>query len=110
MHVKAYSGSLSFDGRAVTITREGFLARASHGRGEKRIPLKAIQAVQWKDAGRLTNGFIQFTVAGGVESTAQKGGRTAAAAGDENSVVFTRKQAADVRAFRDAVQAAMDDL
>ena len=36
------------------------------GKGEKRIPISSIKAVQWKPAGPLVNGFIQFTVPGGL--------------------------------------------
>ncbi len=34
---KGYNGQASFDGRFITITRKGFVARGSVGKGEKRI-------------------------------------------------------------------------
>ncbi|MFF7147521.1 DUF4429 domain-containing protein [Streptomyces griseoaurantiacus] len=98
-------GQLAFDGQYVTITRNGFLARATHGRGDKKIPLTAISAVQWKPAG-MTNGFIQLSI-GGADRQAAKGGRTMNAAKDENSVVFTRKQQSAFEALRAALEQAI---
>lgn len=98
-------GQMQFDGQYVTITRNGFLARATHGRGDKKIPLTAISAVQWKPAG-MTNGFIQLSI-GGADRQAAKGGRTMNAAKDENSVVFTRKQQPAFEALRAALEQAI---
>lgn len=98
-------GQMQFDGQYVTITRNGFLARATHGRGDKKIPLTAISAVQWKPAG-MTNGFIQLSI-GGADRQAAKGGRTMNAAKDENSVVFTRKQQSAFEALRAALEQAI---
>lgn len=104
---KGHSGTVAFDGQFVIITREGLLARMNFGKGEKRIALRSITAVQVKEAGTLTNGFIQFTISGGSESTAKKGSRTVAAANDENSVVFTKAQAPAFVEIRDAINAAI---
>ena len=72
------------------------LARAAHGKGEKKIPIRSISAVQWKEPGALVNGFIQFTILGGTEVTARHGNRTISAGNDENSVVITKPQAAAI--------------
>ncbi len=98
-------GQLAFDGQYVTITRNGFLARATHGRGDKKIPTAAISAVQWKPAG-LTNGFIQLSI-GGADRQAAKGHRTMNAAKDENSVVFTKKQQPAFETLRAALEQAI---
>lgn len=98
-------GQMLFDGQYVTITRNGFLARATHGRGDKNIPITAISAVQWKPAG-LTNGFIQLSI-GGADRQAAKGGRTMNAAKDENSVVFTKKQQPQFEVLRAALEQAI---
>lgn len=92
IEAKGHSGTVRFDGRFVTIARTGFLARATVGKGEKRIPVPSITAVQWKPAGPLVNGAIQFTIGGGNERRSRFGRQTFGAVGDENSVVFTRKQ------------------
>lgn len=106
MEAHGHNGQVRFDGQFVTITRQGFLARASVGKGEKHIPITSIAAVQWKPAGPLVNGYIQFT-AGGQESRAAFGRQTTDAARDENSVVFTRKQMPQFEQLRAAVQHAL---
>lgn len=84
-------GGVAFDGQWVTISRAG-AQRITHGKGDKRLHVSQISAVQVKPAGPLTNGFIQFTISGGSDRQAAKGRRTMQAAKDENSVIFTRKQ------------------
>ena len=60
-----------------------------HGlRGDKDIAISAITSVQFKPAGLLTRGYIQFAFAGAQES---KGG-VVQAARDENSVVFVKNR------------------
>lgn len=92
LEVKGHTGQIQFDGTYITITRKGFLARAGVGKGEKRLHIAQISGVQWKPAGGLVNGFIQFTVPGGVERRSAFGKQTTDAARDENSVVFTKAQ------------------
>lgn len=84
------------------------MARATVGKGEKRIPVKSIQAVEWKPASKLVRGFIQFSL-GGSDAGSKVGKRTQDAAKDENSVVFTHKQQADFEALRSAVEKAIVD-
>lgn len=101
---KGINGEVDFDGQFVTIRRKGGLARMSMGKGEKRIPLASITAVQWKEPGVLVNGFIQFTLAGGIEQRSRFGQQTQDAAHDENSIVVTKKQAPDFLALRTAIE------
>jgi hypothetical protein len=75
------------------------------GKGEKRIPVSSIHAVQWKPAGAVMNGFISFIVAGGIEKQSAFGHQTADAAHDENSVVFWKKQQPEFEELRAAVEA-----
>ncbi|MYQ58952.1 MULTISPECIES: DUF4429 domain-containing protein [unclassified Streptomyces] len=103
-------GQVSFDGQYVTITRKGFLARTTVGKGEKRIPLSQISAIQWKRPGPLVNGFVQFTVPGGVEARSSFGSQTASASRDENSVTFDRKRIPEFEALREAVEDAIAAL
>jgi hypothetical protein len=72
MYAEGWGGQVWFDGLVVTIQRKGFVARATVGKGEKRIPISSIVAVQWKPAG-VVNGFIQFTIAGGNEARSRFG-------------------------------------
>lgn len=101
------TGTITFDGQFVTISREGIRAKAMFGKGDKRIPLRSITAVQFKPAGALTQGFIQLTISGGSDKTAMRGGRTQQAFTDENSVVFLKKSQADFEAVRDAIDEAI---
>jgi uncharacterized protein DUF4429 len=99
-------GTVMFDGHFVTITRKG-LGRLVVGKGEKRIPLRSITAVQLKPAGPLVNGFIQFSMSGGEERRSQFGRQTFDAAGDENSGVFYRKQQPAFEQLRAAIEQAI---
>jgi len=104
---KGYNGQASFDGRFVTITRKGFVARGTVGKGEKRIPLKSLTAVQWKPATHLVRGYIQFSIAGGIERRSRFGRATKDATNDENSVVFSPRHQEAFQALRDAVEEAI---
>lgn len=106
LEVKGTGGQVQFDGQYVTITRKGLLARSTVGKGEKRLHISQITAIQWKPAG-LVNGFIQFTVPGGNERRSAFGSQTSSAAKDENSVVFTKKQQRDFEKLRAALDAAI---
>ncbi len=107
IEVKGQGGQVQFDDHFVTITRKGFLARATLGKGEKRIPIAQITAVQWKPAGPVMNGFIQFTLPGGVERRSSFGSQTKSAANDENSVIFTKRQQPAFEKLRAAVEDAI---
>src|SRR5688500_8163474 len=48
LEVKGVNGTIVFDGSIIAIRRDGLLARATVGKGEKRIPLRSIAAVQLK--------------------------------------------------------------
>ncbi|MBN9108547.1 MAG: DUF4429 domain-containing protein [Pseudonocardia sp.] len=99
-------GKVIFDGRFVEIAKKG-LAAFTSASGSKRIPVKAITAVQIKPAGAMTNGFIQFTIPGGNESRATYGRQTRAAVADENSVIFTKKQQPEFEKMRALIENAM---
>ncbi|WP_234340415.1 DUF4429 domain-containing protein [Streptomyces sp. TP-A0875] len=105
MYAKGTGGQLRFDGQYVTFEHKGFLARTTTGKGEKRLHISQISAVQWKPAGMVVNGFIQFTIPGGNEVRSSFGSQTFSAVEDENSVVFNRNQQP---AF-DAMRAAIDE-
>jgi YVTN family beta-propeller protein len=83
----------------VTITPKGFLAKA-HTRGEKRIPIASITSVQFKKPG-FYNGYIQFSLAGGIEST----GGVEEAATDENWVFFRSRHTREFEEIRDFIEA-----
>lgn len=83
--VKGVNGQLEVYEDKVIISRKGLLGFATQGlAGDKTIPMSAIQSVQFKEGGMLTNGFIQFAVMGGRE----KQGGVFAATQDENTVML----------------------
>ena len=107
MQAQGHNGTVSFDGVAVTITRAGFHARTSIGQGPQYMPVSKITAVQFKRAGFLGNGVIQFTLGGGNESRPRSGSQTIDAARDENSAVYRAGQQRAFEQLRDAVKAAL---
>ncbi|WP_426450686.1 DUF4429 domain-containing protein [Paenibacillus sp. S-38] len=83
------NGQLELYSDKVIIKRKGVLAKMTQGffKGDKSIYLKQISGIQIKPGSSLTNGYIQFTVSGGNEST--KG--IMKATQDENTVMFAKK-------------------
>lgn len=106
---KGHNGTVVFDGDFVTISRTGGLARLTIGKGDKRIPLQSISAVQWKPPGAMMNGFIAFTIGGGNEKRSRFGSQTVDATKDENAVVVTKRQGPDFVSIRDAIEKAIAD-
>lgn len=109
--LKGVNGTVIFDGAGVTIIRKGLLARGTVGKGEKRIPLASITAVQWKPPGMMVSGFIQFTLSGGSERRSQFGKQTWDATDDENTVMVSKGQMEkEFLGLRSAVETALTDL
>lgn len=106
LSAKGTNGTIHFDGQTITIERKGLSARMLVGGGEKRIPVASVTAVQWRKAG-FTTGFIQFTLAGGVERRSRPGHTGGDAQHDENSVTFHSRQQADFEPIRAAIDEAI---
>lgn len=78
-------GTMTFDGRDITINRKGGLSLLIHGlAGEKVIPIYSVQAVQLRKAKFGVRGYLQLSVMGGLERQAG----AISAASDENSCLF----------------------
>lgn len=107
IRAEGHNGQVEFDGYALTIFRRGFGARVSVGKGEKRIPLTSIVGVQWKPAGVLVNGFVQFETAGQGGTRSRAGRQGLDAVRDENSVIFTKRQMPHFEQLRRAVEQAL---
>lgn len=105
-----YNGTVTLDGKFVTISRTGALARMSVGKGEKRIPVRSITSVQWKPPGPMVNGFIEFSIGGGNETRSTFGRQTTKAGHNENAVIVTKNQEQQFLALRAAVEDAMAEL
>jgi hypothetical protein len=90
------NGQLTVYPTKIVISREGAMGFISQGhKGRKEIDLTQISAVQFKDPGPLTVGYIQFSFIGGSET--KHGIRDAVS--DENSILFAQKAES---AFREA--------
>jgi len=93
---------VTFDGQTVAITRKGFAATMiGPGTGEKRIPVHAITAIQFKTSG--ISYYIQFSFSGeSAQSSRSRDDRRK----DENTVEFHAGQRPAFEALRDAIEAA----
>jgi hypothetical protein len=102
LEAKGVNGQVYFDGNIIRIARKGALAFMTQGlKGDKEINVAQVSAVQFKKAGMITNGYLQFSFLGGQES---KSGLFDATK-DENTVMFNVSQAGQFQAIKDAVQA-----
>lgn len=102
------SGQIRFDGRTVTITRDGLRGRTIHGRGEKSIPLSQIAGVQFVPWTWTKGwGYLSLTVPGSIESQRKHRRGVDDALHDENAVVFSKRQQPEFKALRDALSAAL---
>lgn len=92
----------------VTITPKGVLGFLNKGiKGTKEIPYSSIVAVQFKEAGAVFSGYIQFTIPGGNESR----GGIMAATKDENTFMFAHtKNNALARQIKEFIDAAIHRL
>lgn len=106
LEARGKTGKIVFDGQFVELRRTG-RGRTTVGKGSKRIPVRSITAVQWKPAGMFVSGFMQFTIPGGNERTSRPGKATVAAAQDENSIVFGKRQMSEFETIRNAIERAM---
>jgi hypothetical protein len=99
IYAKGVNGQITIDGHWLTIERKGW-GRVGHSKGDRRIPLASITAVQVRPAGSFANGFIRFSVPGSPEL---RGGLNNAGK-DENAVIFTKKHSDDFEKVRLAVE------
>jgi hypothetical protein len=89
MVAKGVSGQLELLEDRIRLKREGVLSFMTHGfKGDKEILIERISAIQFKNAGPVLSGYIQFSFLGSQEA---KGGLFDATK-DENTVVFTWKE------------------
>lgn len=87
-----HNGQVQFFEDRIVIGRKGVLGFLTGGlKGDKTIPISSITAVQFRKAGVFANGYIQFTLHGGIESRAG----IFDAATDENTVMFRAGEQAE---------------
>lgn len=104
MEAKGLNGQLQLLETKVRITRKGFWAFSYQGlKGDKEINIKNISSIQFKRAGKIGTGYIQFTFFGGQET---KGG-VWNAYHDENTVVFDTKHQSAFEKIKEIVDEKM---
>ncbi len=98
MIAKGNNGQLAVYANRIVLMRKGVSAFMSQGigKGDKEIALSGITAIQWRNAGVLTLGYIQFTFSGALDLR----GGILDAQKDENAVTFNRKQQSDFERAR----------
>jgi Domain of unknown function (DUF4429)/Short C-terminal domain len=99
LFAKGVNGQITMTGDWMTIGRKGF-GRLGHSKGDRRIPLASITAVQVRPAGSLANGFLRVTIPGSPE---RRGGLNDATS-DENAVIFTKKHADEFAAVQTYIE------
>ena len=98
------NGTLYVTEHSVIIKREGANAFMAFGlSGEKEIPFSSITAIQFKEAGVLVKGYIQFSTLGGVEA---RGGVNQAWY-DENTVMLKSANNSMARQIKDYIKERM---
>ena len=101
IYAKGVNGQIELYSNKVCIRRKGVLGFLTQGlKGDKNIMISSITSVQFKKAGMLINGYIQFAFMGGKEA---KGGLFQGTQ-DENTVMFNTKQQPLFEQIRDAVE------
>lgn len=94
-------GHIELGENSIIIRRTGVMSLVLHGvKGEKTIPFSSIHSVQFKRPNFVNSGFIQFAVAGGLES----GKGILAATKDENTVMFLAGHEKDFEKLREVVE------
>ena len=58
LYAKGVNGQITVSGDWLTIERKGFFGRVGHSKGDRRIPLGSITAVQVRPGGTFANGFV----------------------------------------------------
>ncbi len=91
----------------VTITPHGVWGFLNKGiKGTKEIPFVSIVAIQFKEAGAVFSGYLQFTIPGGNEIT----GGILAAMADENTFAFAPKDNSLAKEIKEYIDLAVRNL
>ncbi|MEA4925722.1 MAG: DUF4429 domain-containing protein [Syntrophomonadaceae bacterium] len=102
MHLDGINGQLELYNDKIIIKRKGALPKIAQGsfREDKTIYLKQITSIQVKPGNIFTNGYIQFSLPGGNDST--KG--LINATQDENTIMFVRKHNSVVEEIKNKIE------
>ena len=98
-YAEGANGQIQLFEDRIQIQRKGILSSLGLRAKQTDIPLAQIGSVEFKSAGTLTNGYIQFVYLGQVPKTGLVEVRN-----DENSVLFRQKQQPVFERVKSAVQ------
>lgn len=103
IEIECVSGTVTFDGRTVTIHRSSSrIARSVFGKTEHAIPVAQISAVQWQPASRFKAGHLRFVVPG-----SQAAALPTPVNRDENAILFGRREQPNFEKLRDLIKDAL---
>src|SRR3989344_8769340 len=101
MEAQGINGKLILGKGFIEIVRKGMMSFLTQGiKGNKKIAIKQISAIQFKPAGLMTNGYIQFSFIGGKEA---KGGIFQGTM-DENTIMFRKKNQPDFEKIKEEIE------
>jgi hypothetical protein len=91
------SATLTLLDDRLTIAKHGLGGAWQGGawKGVREIPYDAISSVEWRDAGLIREGYLQFVTAGGNDSKDPYH--------DPNSIVFSRRSQAEMERAKEAI-------
>lgn len=99
--LRGVNGQLYVYDNRIIIERKGFFGFLSQGlAGGKTIPMKNIVSLQYKEAGSMVNGFIQFGIQGAVEASAG----ILNSVENENSVIFTNDNSSSAKEIKNFIE------
>lgn len=90
---KPQKATITLEDDSITIQKHGHFQKL---KGANRIPFSSISSMQYREAKLSVNGMLRFTITG--NSTLH--GLLA----DDNSILFVKKNAAEVEAIRNFIQ------
>ena len=91
----------------IAITPKGVLGFLNKGlKGTKEIPYRSIHAVQYREAGMIVSGYLQFSISGGIESKSGVLGATQ----DENTFMFINTANAEACEIKNYIDGRIEAL
>ena len=98
-------GKIEIVGEKIRITHKGFVAFTEGTTGTKEILISQISSIQFRPAGKLLLGYIQFTFPGSQDT---KG--LTASAGDENALTFTDEEQPAFEVLKEKIDEMRNDF
>lgn len=107
LKAKGVNGQIELYSDKVCIKRKGVLSFLTQGlKGDKSIMLSSISSIQFRKAGMMVNGYIEFAFMGGQET--KKG--IFQATNDENSVMFSWLQREAFERIKDEIESRIQEI